>query len=60
MLDATSLMSRSPGLSAALLSKVCESYNPKGPENVNIITLNQCTGRLYRVATRYNDKSCDL
>ena len=46
MTVATSLTPPSPGLSATLLSKNCEFYSLKGPENVNITTLYRCTGIL--------------
>ena len=60
MADATSLMSPSPGLSATRFSKGCESYSPKGPENVNITTLNRFTGRTFWAATRRNVRKSDL
>ena len=51
---------QAPGGALLCSRKGCESDSPKGPENVNITTLNRCTGRLLRAATQPNDRSCDL
>ena len=57
MLDVKSLTPPSPGMSATLLSKGCESYSPKGPENVNR-TLNPCTGYGFYRSIRFKNHFC--
>ena len=40
------------------IPKSLETYSPTGPENVNITTLNRCTGRRFRATTRHNNRIC--